>query len=191
MSPPADGLVSGDGPVPVVGPVDGVEVDVVPAPGPAPPLGMVVVVDGTTVVAGAMVEDVAVGAVVEDVVVEDVVLGAFVEDVVLAATVEDVVVEDVLGAVVEDVVVEDVVLGAVVEDVVVEDVVVEDVVVEDVVIGVAHAPALTVLSSSVTAPLRARSRPSTSAPVVRVIEVSARMFPMSCVSAPRVAELPT
>jgi hypothetical protein len=47
------------------------------------------------------------------------------------------------------------------------------------------------LSSSVTAPLRANTRPMMSAPVFIVIEVSARMFPTKLVVVPRVAELPT
>src|SRR5688572_1433182 len=50
---------------------------------------------------------------------------------------------------------------------------------------------LTVLLSSVTAPLRASTRPDVSAPVVRVMLVSARMSPAKFVLVPRVAELPT
>src|SRR2546428_1431923 len=48
-----------------------------------------------------------------------------------------------------------------------------------------------VLESKVTAPLRANSRPSTAAPVVTVMEVKARMFPLKTEVVPRVAELPT
>ena len=44
--------------------------------------------------------------------------------------------------------------------------------------------------SSVTAPLRARSRPQIRAVVVSVIEVSARMFPWKAVAVPRVADEP-
>src|SRR4030095_6911862 len=49
----------------------------------------------------------------------------------------------------------------------------------------------TVLESKVTAPLRANSLPSTAAPVVTVMEVKARMFPLKPEVVPRVAELPT
>jgi hypothetical protein len=55
----------------------------------------------------------------------------------------------------------------------------------------AQVELLTVLLSRVTAPVRARSLPSTVAPVVAVIEASARMLPLNCVPVPRVAELPT
>ena len=48
-----------------------------------------------------------------------------------------------------------------------------------------------VLASRVTAPVRAKSRPSTVAPVVTVIEAEARMFPLNTEPVPRVAELPT
>ena len=48
-----------------------------------------------------------------------------------------------------------------------------------------------VLESSVTAAVRANSRPSTVAPVVTVIEAKARMFPLNTEPVPRVAELPT
>jgi len=50
---------------------------------------------------------------------------------------------------------------------------------------------VTVLLSSVTAPLRAKSLPSTVAFVLAVIDVRARMFPLNVVAVPRVAELPT
>jgi hypothetical protein len=45
--------------------------------------------------------------------------------------------------------------------------------------------------SSVTAPLRARARPSTVAPLVTVIEVRARRLPVNTEPVPSVAELPT
>ncbi len=47
-----------------------------------------------------------------------------------------------------------------------------------------------VLPSSVTAPFRASALPCKSAPVVSVMEVSARMFPLNTEFVPRVAELP-
>src|SRR5207253_11114904 len=47
------------------------------------------------------------------------------------------------------------------------------------------------LESSVTAAVRANSRPSTVAPVVTVMEANARMFPLNTEPVPRVAELPT
>ena len=47
------------------------------------------------------------------------------------------------------------------------------------------------LESSVTAAVRARSRPSTIAPVVTVMEAKARMFPLNTEPVPKVAELPT
>src|SRR2546421_4365885 len=49
----------------------------------------------------------------------------------------------------------------------------------------------TTLESSVTAAVRANSRPSTAAPVVTVMEAKARMFPLNTEVVPRVAELPT
>jgi len=54
-----------------------------------------------------------------------------------------------------------------------------------------QASCLTVLFSSVTAPFRASSRPSTVAPVFALIEVSARTLPLKVVVVPMVAELPT
>ncbi len=48
-----------------------------------------------------------------------------------------------------------------------------------------------VLASNVTAPVCARARPFKLAPVFRVMDVSARIFPMNLVFVPRVAELPT
>jgi hypothetical protein len=48
-----------------------------------------------------------------------------------------------------------------------------------------------VLESKVTAPFRAKARPSTVAVVFSVIDVKARMFPLKVVFVPRVAELPT
>jgi hypothetical protein len=56
---------------------------------------------------------------------------------------------------------------------------------------VAQAPALTVLESSVTAPPRASSRPSTVAKVLAVIEVKAMIVPAKVEPTPSVAELPT
>jgi hypothetical protein len=47
------------------------------------------------------------------------------------------------------------------------------------------------LSSKVTAPLRASTRPSTEAPVFNVAEVSARIVPTKLLAVPIVAELPT
>jgi len=55
----------------------------------------------------------------------------------------------------------------------------------------AHAGRLTVLESSVTAPLRASSRPSTNAPVFAVIDVKASTDPTKTEAVPSVAELPT
>lgn len=63
-----------------------------------------------------------------------------------------------------------------------------------VVVGViccVQAAWVMVLVSIVTAPFRANARPSIEAPVVRVMEVNARMFPLKTVPVPRVAELPT
>ena len=48
-----------------------------------------------------------------------------------------------------------------------------------------------VFVSSVTAPFSASNRPCTVAPVVSVIEVSARIFPLNAEEAPNTAELPT
>jgi hypothetical protein len=47
------------------------------------------------------------------------------------------------------------------------------------------------LLCNVTAPLRAYRLPCVVAPVLSVIEVSARMFPTKRVAVPKVAELPT
>jgi hypothetical protein len=49
---------------------------------------------------------------------------------------------------------------------------------------------VTTLLSIVTAPFRARVRPSTVVLVFSVIDVKARMFPLKLVFVPRVAELP-
>ena len=57
--------------------------------------------------------------------------------------------------------------------------------------GTAHTEMATVLESIVTAPFRARALPDTFAPVLRVMLVSARIFPTNVVVVPRVAELPT
>src|SRR6185436_18119743 len=51
--------------------------------------------------------------------------------------------------------------------------------------------AVMVLVSSVTAPFRASVRPVTRTPVVTVMLVNARMFPVNDVVVPIVAELPT
>ena len=59
------------------------------------------------------------------------------------------------------------------------------------VVGAAYVGALTALVSSVTAPVRARVRPVTCAPVVTVMLANARMFPANDVVVPSVAELPT
>jgi hypothetical protein len=53
-------------------------------------------------------------------------------------------------------------------------------------------PGLTaVLSSNVTAPVRAKALPSSTAPVVSVTDACARMVPTKVEVVPRVAELPT
>src|ERR1019366_9041354 len=51
-------------------------------------------------------------------------------------------------------------------------------------------PVMTLLSN-VTAPFRASALPSRFTPVVTVIDVSAKMFPLNIEFVPRVAELPT
>jgi hypothetical protein len=48
-----------------------------------------------------------------------------------------------------------------------------------------------VLVSNVTAPVRAKARPSSATPVVSVIEAWAMMVPWKIEFVPRVAELPT
>ncbi len=139
---------------------------------------VVVVVGGTVVVvvAGTVVVVVVAGTVVVVVVVGTVVV-VVVGTVVVVVVVGTVVVVVVVGTVV-------VVVGTVV-------VVVGTVV---VVVVLAQEGTLIVLSSKVTAPLRARTRPVTvtDAPVSSVAEVRAMMVPTkSVVSVPRVAELPT
>ena len=57
--------------------------------------------------------------------------------------------------------------------------------------GAAHVDLVIVFVSSVTAPLRASTRPSTVAPVVSVMLVSARIVPRKLEPVPSVAELPT
>src|SRR5688572_10454617 len=52
----------------------------------------------------------------------------------------------------------------------------------------AHARVVMTLLSIVTAPLRARVRPSTAAPVVSVIDVRARIVPLNVELVPSVAE---
>jgi hypothetical protein len=58
-------------------------------------------------------------------------------------------------------------------------------------VTVAHLALEMSFVSSVTAPLRASNRPSTSAPVFAVIDVRAMMLPWKSVVVPSVAELPT
>jgi len=57
--------------------------------------------------------------------------------------------------------------------------------------GTAHVALVMVFVSNVTAPFRANIRPSTFAPVVRVADANARIFPLKVEFAPSVAELPT
>ena len=59
-----------------------------------------------------------------------------------------------------------------------------------VALAVTQLERVIVFVSSVTAPFRARSRPSMNAPVVAVIESSAMMVPLKLDPVPRVAELP-
>ncbi|MEY9943700.1 hypothetical protein ABH937_000756 [Kitasatospora sp. GAS1066B] len=54
-----------------------------------------------------------------------------------------------------------------------------------------QAALVMVLVSSVTAPLRARARPSITVPVCAAMEVRARMLPLKKELVPMVAELPT
>ena len=58
-------------------------------------------------------------------------------------------------------------------------------------VAVLHTGRVMVLSSSVTAPLRASRRPSIVAPVFALMEVRARMLPRKVEFVPSVAELPT
>ncbi len=58
-------------------------------------------------------------------------------------------------------------------------------------VGAAHVARVMVSVSRVTAPLRAKTLPTTVTPVVTVMEVNARMFPLKFELVPRVAELPT
>jgi len=122
-------------------------------------------------------------------------------DVVLVVTEVVEVVDAVVGA---DVVVwADVVVvvdldGAVLDVVVVDlDVVVVDVADDAAVVVVvpttaaAHVGSVMTLSSRVTAPLRAKTRPLTSAPVLSVMDVSAISVPLNWLVVPSVAELPT
>lgn len=83
------------------------------------------------------------------------------------------------------------VVGTVVENLcaaVVEVVATPDVVVD---VDKRHVGTVIVLSSIVTAPPIARTRPFTVAPLLRVIEVVARIDPAKLVVVPNVAELPT
>jgi hypothetical protein len=60
-----------------------------------------------------------------------------------------------------------------------------------VVVVVEHADSAMVLSSRLTWPFLANTRPFTLAPVCTVAEVNAKMLPTNVVSVPSVAELPT
>lgn len=118
-------------------------------------------------------------------------------DVVLVVT-EGVEVVDVVAGVVVVVDADGAVLDVVVLDVVVLDVVVVDDVPDDTAVVVvvpttaaAHAGTVMTLLSRVTAPLRAKTRPLTSAPVLSVMDVSAINEPLNWLVVPRVAELPT
>ena len=102
--------------------------------------------------------------------------------VVLAVVVGAVVV---VGTVVVAVVVAAVVVGVAVV------VVVAAVVVGAVVVAAAQVGRAIVSVSSVTAPLRASTRPSTVTPVVTVMLVRARIVPRNVDAVPSVAELPT
>jgi hypothetical protein len=62
---------------------------------------------------------------------------------------------------------------------------------EVVVVGARQLGTVIVLVSRVTAPFRARTRPFTVAPVLRVAEVSAKIVPTKLVEVPRVADEPT
>ncbi len=57
--------------------------------------------------------------------------------------------------------------------------------------GVAHVGRVILLLSKVTAPVRAKTRPSTVAPVCTVMLASAMTVPTKSVVVPMVAELPT
>ena len=57
--------------------------------------------------------------------------------------------------------------------------------------GAASVQRVTVLLSSVTAPLRAKTRPLVVAAVVSVMLESARILPAKLLPVPKVAELPT
>jgi hypothetical protein len=133
-------------------------------------VGVVVVVVGAVVVVTGAVVDVVDGVVV--------VVGAVV--VVTGAVV------DVVGASVVEVVV-----GATVVEVVGAAVVVVVAAVVVVTLGDKHVGTDTVLSSRVTAPLRARTRPLTLAPVFNVMDVRANTEPLNWLVVPSVAELPT
>jgi hypothetical protein len=91
------------------------------------------------------------------------------------------------------VVVDEVVVEVVVVDVVVVEVVVVDVVVVVVVGGgdVLQVGTVMVLSSRLTWPFRAKTRPSTVVPVCTDADVNAKMLPTNVVLVPKVAELPT
>jgi hypothetical protein len=84
-----------------------------------------------------------------------------------------------------------VVVGCVVVVVPVDEVVVVPVDEVVVVVAAEQIGALIVLSSSVTAPVCANTRPFTLAPVVNVADVNASIVPTNEVVVPSVAELPT
>ena len=105
---------------------------------------------------------------------------------VLVVVDDEVVVGNVL-VVVDDEVVVGRVLVVVDDEVVVGRVVVVD----DVVVVGAQTGLVMTLESKVTAPLRASSRPCTTAFVVAVMEVKARIVPMNVEPTPRTEELPT
>src|SRR5438270_531721 len=185
---------------------------VVVPPVPLPPVAVVVVVVDTVVVVVVLVPKAVVLVRATVVVVREMVVlvrGPLVvvverEMVVVGRTIVVVVVErGTVGVAPTKVVV---VLGTVVVVAGVGRVVVVDgvgMVVDDVVVvgpgmvvvvvvgGAAHMGRLTVLLSSVTAPLRASSRPITEAPVWAVMEVSAMIVPTNTELVPSVAELPT
>jgi hypothetical protein len=131
-------------------------------------VGVLVVVTPDVVVTGDVVL-VVTGAVE----VVDAVVGA---DVVVGADAVVVVVAD--GAVLVVVVVDDVADDA-------------DVVVVVPTTAAAQAGTVMTLSSRVTAPFRAKTRPLTSAPVLSVMDVSASNEPLNWLVVPSVAELPT
>lgn len=123
--------------------------------------------------------------------------GLTVDDVDIVELVDDVeLVGDVLGGVELGVVVTEVVVvvlgvGVVVTLELVEELVVlETVVLDVVVVIVPQSPEVTTLSSKVIA-APAYNPPSMVAPVIKLIDSSAKIFPTNAVVDPSVAELPT